>query len=130
MRALARRAACAVLVAAIPALSGCGPSLDEQARRLGHQPFSRQAWAVADQVKRGAMTASLIAQHPPVTQTAQGLRDLLGPPTGYFDYDENLAYVVGPTSIASKYAQGYLLVFMVDKASGKITSARFEPPVN
>lgn len=114
--------------AALMALFGCtASSVVDQAKRLGDQPFSKEAWAEANQEQRGKMVASFLAQHAPDSLSADAVKQLLGPPTGYYDYDENPAYLVGPQSVQSQYGKGYLLVFVTDKASGKITSVKIIP---
>jgi hypothetical protein len=109
-------------------LFGCsGPSVVEQARHLGVETFSREAWAAARQEQRGRMVYSFLSQHDLMSLSASDIRQLLGEPTAYYDYDENVAYFVGPASVASEYGMGYLLAFVVDKASGKVVSAKIIP---
>ena len=117
----------AVLTAAV--LAACAPSVEDQARKLGDRPFSAPAWAAAGQEERGAMVASLLQQHKLQGKTPAEVRALLGEPTGYYNYDENAAYVVGPTTVKSTYARGYLLVFVVDKTTSRVEEVRFEPNV-
>lgn len=75
------------------------------------------------------MVASLLQQHQLQSRPSAEVRALLGAPTGYFDYDENVAYVVGPATVKSNYARGYLLVFIVDKSTSRVKEVRFEPAV-
>jgi len=49
--------------------------------------------------------------------------------TGYYDYDTNPAYVVGPTTVESVYTKGYLPVFETDKENGKVERIFFVPAV-
>ena len=67
----------------------------EQARTSGQREFTQQSWMSATQVERGEMLASLLIKHPASELTAEQVKQLLGPPTGYADYDEDPAYVVG-----------------------------------
>jgi hypothetical protein len=108
-------------------LLGCTPSVAEQAKLLGTRTFSKEAWAAASQEQRGEMVSSLLSQHAHKSLTSSSVRELLGAPTGYYDYDENPAYFVGPSSVESKYGKGYLLAFVVDKASGKIAAVKIVP---
>jgi len=103
--------------------------LIEQARMLGDREFSPQAWAVASQIERGEMLASFLAKHPVDQLTATEVKQLLGPPTGYADYDEDPAYVLGPPTVQSEYGKGYLLIFVTDKRAGRVVKARLVPEV-
>lgn len=110
------------------ALLGCtSSSVVEQAKLLGNQPFSKEDWATASQEQRGRMVASFLSQHAPGSLSPEAVKQLLGPPTGYYDYDENIAYFVGPQSVQSKYGKGYVLAFVTDKTSGKIVSVKIIP---
>lgn len=83
--------------------------------RLGTESFSPEAWAGADQEGRGAMVADLLASNTLIGATPEAVEALLGTPTGYYDYETNMAYVVGPKGeVESSYADGYLLVFETD----------------
>ncbi len=57
------------------------------------------------------------------------MRSLLGPSTGYDDYDEHPAYLVGPDTVRSKYGNGYLWVFLTDKDNGKVRQVILVPSV-
>lgn len=116
-----------VLIVALTA--GCGDSVEEQAKKLGDREFTADAWATASDLQRGEMTASLLKQHDLTRSNGQDIVALLGRPTGYYDYDTNPAYVVGPTSVESVYAKGYLLVFETDKENGKAVRIFFVPDV-
>ncbi len=116
-----------VLLAMI-SLFGCSPPpVSEQARRLGTQAFSQETWATASQEKRGEMVYSFLSQHDLKSLTSGDVRTLLGTPTGYYDYDENPAYWVGSSAVASEYGKGYLLAFVADQASGKIVAVKIIP---
>lgn len=116
------------LLLAISLLPGCSPSsITEQAKLLGTSPFSKEAWAVAGQAERGKMVFSFLSLHEPKSLTSLRVKALLGEPTGYFDYDENLAYFVGPDSVESTYGKGHLLVFVTAKTSGRIVALKLVP---
>ena len=75
------------------------------------------------------MTASLLKKHDLKWSSGNGVVALLGRPTGYYDYDSNPTYVVGPTTVESVYTKGYLLVFETDKDNGKVKRIFFVPDV-
>jgi hypothetical protein len=102
-------------------------SVEKQAAKLGTKEFTAQEWAVAGQESRGEMLASLLAKHRFAGTPAKDVKALLGPPTAYYDYDENPAYLVGPRSVKSPYGDGYLLVFLTDKNKGLVTEVRILP---
>lgn len=106
----------------------CTPTpVIDQARLLGDKAFSKDAWANANQEQRGEMVASLLSQHEPASLSADVVKQLLGPPTSYYHKDEELAYLVGPRSKRTHHADGYLLIFFSDKATGRITSVKIFP---
>jgi len=104
-------------------------SVERQARKLGSREFTVQAWAKAGQTQRAEMTASFLEQYDVSGFHRKDIEALLGPQTSYYDYDTNLAYVVGPDTVRSMYASGYLLVFAADKYDGEIDSVFFFPDV-
>lgn len=105
-------------------------SVERQARKLGSRQFSAQAWAQASQIQRGEMTASFLEQYNLSDfNSRKKVEALLGPQTSYFDYDSNVAYVVGPDTVRSMYGPGYLLVFEADKYDGQIERVFFFPDV-
>lgn len=107
---------------------GCGRfTVIDQARTLGQREFTQQSWASASQVERGEMLASFLTQHPADELTAEQVKQLLGTPTGYADYDEDPAYVVGPPTVESEYGRGHLLIFVTDKKTGRVLEARLVP---
>lgn len=110
---------------------GCSSSsVIEQAKLLGAKKFTQETWAVASQEQRGEMVFSFLAEHDPKSLSSNSVKELLGNPTGYYDYDENPAYFVGSRSVESEYGKGYLLVFITDKTSGKITTVKIIPEPN
>lgn len=109
-------------------LPGCtSSSTIDQARLLGDKPFAAEIWASASQEQRGEMVASFLSLYPPGSLSSDKVKQLLGHPTGYYDYDENPAYLVGPSTVESQYGKGYLLAFVTDKTDGKITSIKIIP---
>ena len=111
-------------------LPGCSAdSTDDQARKLGARDFTAQAWMAGTQEERGRMIASFLAKYKVTELTGRQVKDLLGPSTGYYDYDEYPAYLVGPRTIKSEYGEGYLWVFITDKRSSKVRKVILVPPV-
>jgi hypothetical protein len=109
-------------------LFGCSSSsVTEQAKLLGTKTFTQEAWAVGNQEQRGEMVYSFLSQHEIKSLSSNSVKELLGIPTGYYDYDENPAYFVGPNSVESEYGKGYLLAFISDKTSGRINAIRIIP---
>lgn len=109
-------------------LFGCSSSsVTEQAKLLGTKTFSKEVWASANQEQRGEMVYSFLSQHQPQSLSSSSVKELLGVPTGYYDHEENPAYLVGPSTVDSKYGKGYLLAFIADKATGKIMAVKIVP---
>ena len=83
----------------------------------------------SDQLGRGRILASFLRQYPVNELSTDQVKALLGQSTGYADYDENLAYFVGPSNVESEYGKGYLLIFVTDKNTGRIQQLRLVPSV-
>lgn len=112
------------------ALVGCWwNSIEDQARKLGNREFTPQAWSTASKTQRAEMTASFLKQYDTRNFTRKDVEALLGTQTGYYDYDSNIVYVVGPDTVKNMYGKGYLLVFEADKEDGKIEKVFFDPEV-
>lgn len=109
--------------------SGCWNSVAEQATKLGSREFTPGTWAKATDLQRGEMTASLLRKYDVTSLHRTEIEALLGEPTGYFDYDTNPAYFVGPKTVESMYGKGYLLVFLTGKSNGDVDSVIFFPEV-
>lgn len=108
----------------------CGAnSVLEQAAKLGQRNFSTESWLAASQLERGQMTASFLRKHDATTLDRHQIERLLGSPTGYYYYDNNPAYFVGPESVVSEHGHGYLWVFEADKDDGTIKRVFFVPEV-
>mgnify|MGYP000296433805 CR=1 FL=1 len=87
---------------------------EDSLKHLGQTPFDKNAWAQANQEGRGAMAYDLIKKVQSEKLNSEQIKDLLGQPTGYFDYDETPAYFVGPQTVTSQYGKGYLIAFPFD----------------
>jgi hypothetical protein len=107
-----------------------GRSVEEQRRSFGNDEFTPAAWAAADQLARVRMLASFLRKHPAEELNTQQVKELLGKPTGYADYDENPAYFRGPSDVDSEYDRGHLLIFVSDKQTGRIQQLRLVPCVD
>ena len=103
--------------------------IEEQVRALGKREFTPGKWAAASAVEREQMLGSFFAQHPAHSLTTQEVKKLLGEPTGYHDYDEDLAYTIGPATVQSKYGKERMLVFITDKRTGAISDVELVPPL-
>lgn len=110
-------------------LAGCWNSVENQASKLGTREFTAETWATATDLQRGEMTASLLRKHDVTSFHRKEVVALLGPPTGYYDYDTNPAYFVGPTTVESVYGKGYMLIFETDKYNGQVDRVFFLPAV-
>ncbi|TXF99068.1 hypothetical protein [Massilia arenae] len=121
---------CCPILLAILTLSGCWlNSVEDQARKLGQRKFTPAAWGSASQVERAEMTASFLDQYDTKNFTRKDIEALLGTQTGYYDYDSNIVYVVGPDTVKNMYGKGYLLIFEANKNNGKIDKVFFDPEV-
>lgn len=110
-------------------LFGCAASSDviEQAELLGSDIYTKEKWLSGSQEDRGRMLASFLRDNDAGLISLEILVQSLGSPTGYYDYDENLAYFVGPKSIRTEYGEGHLVVFMPDKVNGKVKKVVIHP---
>ena len=117
-----------ILLLLLSLISSCTRmSVEEQVRTLGTRKFTPEKWASATTVEREQMLASFFKQHPTHSLTALQVKKLLGDPTGYYDYDENLAYFVGPPTADSMYGKERMLVFITDKCNGGIEEVELVP---
>lgn len=103
--------------------------VEEQVLALGSREFTPEKWAIATTVEREQMLGSFFKQHPADSLTVPEVKKLLGNPTGYYDYDENLAYFIGPPTVESKYGKERMLVFITDKRNGGIEEIELVPPL-
>jgi len=101
----------------------------DQAAKLGDQEFSPQSWAKASQIERGKMTASFLRKYKATALDRTQIEEVLGHPTGYYYYDTNPAYFVGPNTVESIHGYGYLWVFEANKNDGRIERVFFVPDV-
>jgi len=104
-------------------------SSQNQAEKLGNREFTPESWANASQIERGQMTSSFLRKYNPTSLHRTDVEKILGKPTGYYYYDNNPAYFVGPDSVTNVHGRGYLFVFEANKNDGHIERVLFVPEV-
>ena len=116
-----------IIILILVLLTGCSSDLNvEKLKDWGTDNFTTETWAQADTATRATMLYSMFKQHQFIGSDRREVIDLLGKVTGYYDYDINIAYVVGKTGIVkTEYADKYLLVFIVDQ--GKVIEIKITP---
>ena len=92
----------------------------------GSCEFERDRWAQADRIGRGCMMASFLDRHPPAGMTVVELELWLGEPDGYADL-EDPAYLVAQAAAHGGPAREQLLVFRIDRRSGRVLEALLQP---
>ena len=75
------------------------------------------------------MTASFLRQYDVTALDRRQIEKILGQSTGYYYYDNNPAYFVGPDTVKSIHGKGYLWVFEANKNNGQIERVHFVPEV-
>lgn len=119
-----------IALSMVTTLSACSAeSVESQAKKLGVRDFTVQAWTAGTQEQRAQMIASFLAKYKATDLTGKQVRTLLGPSTGYYDYDEYPAYLVGPAAVKSGYGNGYLWVFITNKSNGRVDRVILVPTV-
>lgn len=92
----------------------------------GSCEFERDRWAQADRIGRGCMMASFLDRHPPAGMTVVELKLWLGEPNTYADL-EDPAYLVAQAGANGGPAREQLLVFRIDRRSGRVLEALLQP---
>jgi len=118
----------AILLVSCTANNDAQNSLQEF-KKLGSTKFTAQSWKGASQEERASMVYDLLQNNSPIGKSRNNVLALLGEPTSYYDYDEFPAYVVGPKTITSEYAKGYVLAFIVNSSSGIVEDFEFVPKI-
>ncbi len=93
----------------------------------GSCDFDRARWAQADRIGRGCMMASFLDKHPPQGMPVVELKLLLGEPSVYADF-EDPAYLVAQAASNGSVVREQLLVFRIDRISGRVVEVLFRPP--
>jgi len=88
--------------------------------------FHRDRWAQADRIGRGCMMASFLDKHPPGGMTIVELKLWLGEPNSYADL-EDPAYLVAQSAPNGSTVGEQLLVFRIDRHSGRVVEAFLRP---
>ena len=123
-----------VVVTVLYGIIGCTqetneiPSI-ENFKALGTIPFSQINWTSSNQEERGKMVYDLLKNSDFIGKKRADVVSVLGQPTSYYDYNEYPAYVVGPKTVSSEYADGYVLAFITDHVSGEITNYEIVPKI-
>ena len=92
----------------------------------GSCDFDRERWAQADRVGRGCMMASFLDTHPAVGMHVVELKLWLGEPGTYVDL-EDPAYLVAQSAANGSPGTEQLLVFRLDRISGRIAEVALRP---
>ncbi len=93
----------------------------------GSCDFDRDGWEHADRVKRGCMMASLLDNYPPAGMSVVEIKLLLGEPSVYADF-EDPAYLVAQAASNGSVVREQLLVFRIDRRSGRVIEAVLRAP--
>ena len=88
--------------------------------------FDRDRWAQADRIGRGCMMASFLDKHPPAGMSIFELKLWLGEPNTYADL-EDPAYLVAQAGANGRPVGEQLLVFRIDRRSGRVIEALLLP---
>ncbi len=88
--------------------------------------FDRDRWAQADRVGSGCMMSSFLDKHPPEGMTIVELKLWLGEPNFYSDL-EDPAYLMAQAGTDGRPVGEQLLVFRVDRRSGRVLDALLRP---
>ncbi|KFI06669.1 hypothetical protein [Massilia sp. BSC265] len=92
----------------------------------GSCDFDRVRWAQADRIGRGCMMSSFLDKYHPVGMSVVEIRLLLGEPSSYADF-EDPAYLVGQSSSNGSPAREQLLVFRIDRITGRCVEVVLRP---
>lgn len=92
----------------------------------GSCDFDRERWAQADRVGRGCMMTSFLDKHPPQGMSVVELKLWLGEPNDYADF-EDPAYLVAQVASGGCAAREQLLVFRIDRISGRVIEVALRP---
>lgn len=92
----------------------------------GSCDFDRERWAQADRIGRGCMMASFLDTHPAVGMSVVEIKLWLGEPSTYADF-EDPAYLVAQSSSNGSVAREQLLVFRIDRVTGRCVEVALRP---
>ena len=118
-----------VLFIALSMLSCSSDRVAESLKELGTEPYDASRWAHASEQERGRMIYDFIRTNSPITNKDRSfIISQLGENTGYYDYDHFPAYYIGQKPPNSD-AKAYLIVFLVDHKTERVTGIQIEPPI-
>lgn len=108
-------------------LQGCGGST---AVFIGFEwgscDFERERWARADRFGRGCMMSSFLEKYEVAGMPVVELKLLLGEPGTYADV-EHPAWLVAQRAPDGSSGREQLLVFMIDRVSGRVVEVQLRP---
>ena len=108
-------------------LHGCGGSTSVALYfEWGSCDFDRERWAQAARIGRGCMMVSFLDKHPAVGMSVVELKLWLGEPSTYADL-EDPAYLVAQAASNGSQAREQLLVFRIDRVSGRVVEVALRP---
>ena len=92
----------------------------------GSCDFDRVRWAQADRIGRGCMMSSFLDSYHPVGRSVVEIKLFLGEPNTYADF-EDPAYLVAQSTSNGSAAREQLLVFRIDRISGRVVEVALRP---
>lgn len=92
----------------------------------GSCDFDRERWARADRVGRGCMMNSFLDKYHPEGMSVVEVKLLLGEPSSYDDLDHPV-YVVAQAASNGNPGRSQLLVFRIDRISGRVIEVLLRP---
>lgn len=109
-------------------ISGCSSEMEiDKLQALGTEPFTKEKWKSASKEERGEMLYSFLKTHEIRNMHRKEIVEVLGEPTGYYNYEYIPAYFIGPDSVSSSYGKGYLLIFLNDESTGQVEGYEIIP---
>ena len=66
----------------------CSNASLEKLKASGSDEFTKDKWASASQEERGKIVYSFIVNHDIHKKAARDIKNILGPSTAYYNYDE------------------------------------------
>ena len=110
-------------------ITACENNHMQNVALLGSEEFTIDKWAQASQPERAKMLYSFLSNNTIQGMSGTELQSYLGSSTGYYEYDEYPAYIIGPDTIEGSHGKGYLLAFPIDRDTGKVKRFVIDPPV-
>lgn len=99
----------------------------DQLRFFGTEKFDHDLWSKSNEYTRGTMIYDFVSKNALVTDASRKfIVESLGNSTGYYEYDLNPAYYIGPKPKGSE-ARAYMIAFIIDHKSGKVRDIYIHP---